>query len=69
MAPTAARIMGVTKDIEPWWETAESPSLARRPAYSVLDINRTEAELGPMPLWKDNLADVLRRVSEGITNA
>lgn len=63
------RIMGVTKDIEPWWETAESPSLARRPAYSVLDINRTEAELGPMPLWKDNLADVLRRVSEGITNA
>lgn len=39
---------------------------APRPAYSVLDLSRTEALLGPMPAWQDNVADVLERLpSEG----
>lgn len=41
---------------------AEFPRPARRPRYSVLDIADTEVEVGPMPLWQDNLADVLRRL-------
>ena len=42
--------------------TNEFPRPAKRPAYSVLDITRTEAALGPMPDWRDNLADVLKRM-------
>jgi dTDP-4-dehydrorhamnose reductase len=41
---------------------AEFPRPARRPRYSVLDIAETEAVVGPMPPWQDNLADVLRRL-------
>lgn len=41
---------------------AEFPRPARRPRYSVLDIADTEAVVGPMPPWQDNLADVLRRL-------
>ena len=42
--------------------TTDYPTPARRPAYSVLDLTPTEAILGPMPCWRDNLADVLRRL-------
>jgi dTDP-4-dehydrorhamnose reductase len=42
--------------------TADFPRPAPRPAYSVLDISRTEAILGPLPDWRLNLADVLRRI-------
>ncbi|MBX7082396.1 MAG: dTDP-4-dehydrorhamnose reductase [Nannocystaceae bacterium] len=42
--------------------TAEFPRPARRPAYSVLDLGRTEAAIGAMPSWRDNLADVLARL-------
>lgn len=62
------RLIDARSEVEPC-ASVEYPRPAKRPAYSVLDINETEAELGPMPQWKDNLADVLRRVPEGITNA
>jgi dTDP-4-dehydrorhamnose reductase len=42
--------------------SAEWPSPVARPAYSVLDLSRTEALLGPMPSWRENLADVLARL-------
>ncbi|OAB63583.1 hypothetical protein AY599_11465 [Leptolyngbya valderiana BDU 20041] len=62
------RLTGAPATIEPC-TSDQFPRPATRPAYSVLDISQIEAELGPMPHWKDNLADVLRRVPEGITNA
>jgi len=42
--------------------TADFPRPAPRPAYSVLDLGKTEAVLGPMPDWQDNLASVLARL-------
>jgi dTDP-4-dehydrorhamnose reductase len=42
--------------------TADFPRPAPRPAYSVLDLSKTEALLGPMPDWRDNLASVLARL-------
>jgi len=43
--------------------TAEFPRPAKRPGYSVLDLTRVEVVLGPMPDWKQNLADVLGRLN------
>jgi dTDP-4-dehydrorhamnose reductase len=42
--------------------TAEFLRPAPRPAYSVLDLTKTEALLGPMPDWRENLASVLARL-------
>jgi dTDP-4-dehydrorhamnose reductase len=40
----------------------EWPTPTTRPPYSVLDLSKTEALLGPMPSWQDNLRDVLARL-------
>jgi dTDP-4-dehydrorhamnose reductase len=42
--------------------TAEFARPAKRPAYSVLDLAPTEARLGALPHWRENLADVMRRL-------
>jgi dTDP-4-dehydrorhamnose reductase len=42
--------------------TAEFPRPAPRPAYSVLDLAPTEAILGSLPTWQDNVAAVLEQI-------
>jgi hypothetical protein len=40
--------------------TAEYPTPARRPAYSVLDTGKIRAELGlVIPAWRDSLVNML----------
>lgn len=41
----------------------EYPRPAPRPAYSVLDLSRTEAAVGHLPEWSTNLEEVLRERS------
>jgi len=56
-----AKLLGRTCTIDPC-TTAEFPRPAPRPAYSVLDLSKTEELLGPMPDWHKNLADVIARL-------
>jgi dTDP-4-dehydrorhamnose reductase len=56
-----AKLLGRTCTIDPC-TTAEFPRPAPRPAYSVLDLSKTEELLGPMPDWRKNLADVIARL-------
>lgn len=60
----ATAIVGATNPdcaVEPC-TTADFPTPAKRPAYSVLDLSKTEAAIGPMPMWHNNLTDVLERI-------
>ncbi len=52
---------GNTCDLQPCDSTAFVRP-ATRPAYSVLDISKTESAVGPMPDWKENLAGVIRQM-------
>ena len=45
------------------------PRPAPRPAYSVLDLSRTEDVIGPMSTWKDNLSSVLGRLTPMISES
>jgi dTDP-4-dehydrorhamnose reductase len=62
-ASEIARIIGSHCDVQPC-TTAEFPRPAKRPAYSVLDLSRTEAVLGASRPWQENLAAVLRQVAK-----
>ncbi|MEM1329452.1 MAG: dTDP-4-dehydrorhamnose reductase [Planctomycetota bacterium] len=44
--------------------TDEFPRPALRPAYSVMDLDKTESAIGPRPAWRDLLADTLGRVQD-----
>jgi dTDP-4-dehydrorhamnose reductase len=61
LALEIARLAGSSCAIAPC-TTAEFPRPAQRPAYSVLDLAPTERIVGPMPDWRDNLADVMARL-------
>ncbi|MEM6333267.1 MAG: dTDP-4-dehydrorhamnose reductase [Planctomycetota bacterium] len=54
--------LGHTCDVQPC-TSDEFPRPAKRPPYSVLDLNQTEQALGPMPDWTSNLKFVLDRMT------
>ena len=56
-----ARRLNAACDVQPC-TSAEFARPARRPAYSVLDLAETEALLGPMPPWPDQVDDTLDRL-------
>lgn len=47
--------------------TGEFPRPARRPAYSVLDISKSESLLGPIPRWRDCLGQVVGQLRDQFT--
>jgi len=58
LATRIAMLIGSGCRIEPC-TTAQFPRAAKRPAYSVLDLSRTEAAIGPSEPWEQNLERVL----------
>jgi len=60
LATRIATLTGSSCRIEPC-STAQFPRPAKRPAYSVLDLSRTEAMIGPSEAWERNLECVLRQ--------
>jgi dTDP-4-dehydrorhamnose reductase len=49
--------------------SAEFPSPAVRPSYSVLDLSGTEARVGPLMPWQDSLRDVISRLEPASSGA
>jgi dTDP-4-dehydrorhamnose reductase len=60
-ARAAVARAGLSCQVEPC-SSAEYPSPARRPSYSVLDLSRTEALIGPLTPWEESLARVVPRL-------
>lgn len=58
------RILGNRCQVEPCTSDA-FPQVAKRPKYSVLDLSKTEALIGPSRPWQDNVADALAAVEGG----
>jgi dTDP-4-dehydrorhamnose reductase len=58
-AGAALELAGIDADITPC-NTADFPTPARRPSWSVLDCSRTYALLGEAPEWRDALAAALQ---------
>jgi dTDP-4-dehydrorhamnose reductase len=54
---------GLNCRVEPC-SSAEYPSPAQRPSYSVLDLSRTEALIGPRRSWQESLAAVVPRIGQ-----
>ncbi|MEM6989804.1 MAG: dTDP-4-dehydrorhamnose reductase [Myxococcota bacterium] len=61
LAAAVAAAVNPACTVEPC-TSAEFVRPATRPPYSVLDLTATEAIVGPMPPWQDNVADVLPRI-------
>jgi dTDP-4-dehydrorhamnose reductase len=61
LARTAVRLAGLPAQVDPC-SSSEYPSPARRPSYSVLDLSRTEAVIGPRKSWQESLASVVPRL-------
>ncbi len=61
LASAAVASAGLDCRVEPC-ASSEYPSPARRPSYSVLDLGRTEALVGPCRSWQECLDDVVPRV-------
>jgi dTDP-4-dehydrorhamnose reductase len=62
-ARAVVREAGLACQVDPC-SSAEYPSPARRPSYSVLDLSRTEALIGPRRSWQESLAAVVPRVDQ-----
>ena len=62
-AQEIVRLAGLSTPVEPC-TSAEFPRPAKRPAYSVLDISKTEKLVGPMTPWQDALRDVMDRIAD-----
>jgi len=61
LAAEIVRLAGLACRLEPC-TTKEFGRPAARPAYSVLDMERTEQLIGRMPDWRANLAAVMARL-------
>lgn len=62
-AKEIVKLAGLSTPVESC-TSAEFPRAAKRPAYSVLDLSKTEQLLGPMTPWQTALADVMERIAD-----
>ncbi|MEO8182983.1 MAG: dTDP-4-dehydrorhamnose reductase [Deltaproteobacteria bacterium] len=60
-AQAVVGLAGLPCKVEPC-SSAQFPSPAVRPSYSVLDLSSTRARVGTLTPWQDCLADVMRRL-------
>lgn len=60
-ASAAVELAGLSCRVEPC-TSADFPSPARRPSYSVLDLDQTIARVGPLVSWRESLASIVPRI-------